>query len=184
MKAIKITTADGKSITAGHEDAIWITIEYSVYPKENKSRYNVYAVVLQANRETFKHEWTPIEQSSPVVKLETIETETIDSPLSTHQWPIEVNEGKGSLFKRLLYAFSIIFGNTQVRIDEKVGLICSFCGKGQSEVEKIIAGPAVYICDECVELCNEIISEERKKWIYNNRVVRMRKGPRTSHPKR
>ena len=118
MKAIKITTADGKSITAGHEGAIWITVEYSVYPKENKSRYNVYAVVLQANRETFKHEWTPLEQSSPVVKLKTIETEAVDSPLSTHQWPIEVNEGKVSLFKRLLYAFSNVFGNAQVRIDE------------------------------------------------------------------
>jgi len=39
-------------------------------------------------------------------------------------------------------------------------LKCSFCGKGQDEVKKLIAGPAVYICDECVDLCNEIISEE------------------------
>jgi hypothetical protein len=59
-------------------------------------------------------------------------------------------KGKVSLFKRLLYAFSNIFGNIQVRIDENVGLICSFCGKGQSEVKKVIAGPEVYICDECV----------------------------------
>jgi len=39
-------------------------------------------------------------------------------------------------------------------------LKCSFCGKGQEEVRKLIAGPTVYICDECVELCNEIIAEE------------------------
>jgi ATP-dependent Clp protease ATP-binding subunit ClpX len=39
-------------------------------------------------------------------------------------------------------------------------LKCSFCGKGQDEVRKLIAGPTVYICDECVELCNEIIAEE------------------------
>jgi ATP-dependent Clp protease ATP-binding subunit ClpX len=39
-------------------------------------------------------------------------------------------------------------------------LKCSFCGKGQDEVKKLIAGPTVYICDECVELCNEIIAEE------------------------
>ncbi|MBF0558549.1 MAG: ATP-dependent Clp protease ATP-binding subunit ClpX [Nitrospirae bacterium] len=39
-------------------------------------------------------------------------------------------------------------------------LKCSFCGKGQDEVKKLIAGPAVYICDECVGLCNEIIDEE------------------------
>jgi len=37
---------------------------------------------------------------------------------------------------------------------------CSFCGKSQDEVQKLIAGPAVYICDECVELCNEILAEE------------------------
>jgi ATP-dependent Clp protease ATP-binding subunit ClpX len=39
------------------------------------------------------------------------------------------------------------------------GLRCSFCGKSQEEVKKLIAGPAVYICDECIELCNEIIEE-------------------------
>ena len=39
-------------------------------------------------------------------------------------------------------------------------LYCSFCGKGQDEVRKLIAGPSVFVCDECVELCNDIISEE------------------------
>jgi ATP-dependent Clp protease ATP-binding subunit ClpX len=44
---------------------------------------------------------------------------------------------------------------------ERVGtLFCSFCGKSQAEVKKLIAGPAVYICDECVALCNDIIAEE------------------------
>jgi ATP-dependent Clp protease ATP-binding subunit ClpX len=42
-------------------------------------------------------------------------------------------------------------------------LYCSFCGKSQDEVRKLIAGPTVYICDECVELCNEIIAEEYEK---------------------
>jgi ATP-dependent Clp protease ATP-binding subunit ClpX len=41
-------------------------------------------------------------------------------------------------------------------------LTCSFCGKSQEEVKKLIAGPAVYICDECIELCNDIIAEELK----------------------
>lgn len=40
------------------------------------------------------------------------------------------------------------------------GLRCSFCGKGQDDVRKLIAGPTVYICDECIELCNDIIEEE------------------------
>src|SRR5574344_1344982 len=39
-------------------------------------------------------------------------------------------------------------------------LKCSFCGKTQDQVKKLIAGPEVYICDECVELCNEILDEE------------------------
>ena len=39
-------------------------------------------------------------------------------------------------------------------------LQCSFCGKGQDDVRKLIAGPTVYICDECIELCNDIIAEE------------------------
>ncbi|WP_278368806.1 ClpX C4-type zinc finger protein, partial [Pseudoalteromonas lipolytica] len=41
-------------------------------------------------------------------------------------------------------------------------LYCSFCGKSQHEVRKLIAGPQVYICDECVDLCNDIIREEIK----------------------
>ena len=41
-------------------------------------------------------------------------------------------------------------------------LHCSFCGKSQNEVEKIIAGPAVSICNECVDICNEILADERE----------------------
>ncbi|HHW07052.1 MAG TPA: ATP-dependent Clp protease ATP-binding subunit ClpX [Clostridia bacterium] len=44
--------------------------------------------------------------------------------------------------------------------DEKGQLKCSFCGKPQDQVKKLVAGPSVYICDECIELCNEIIEEE------------------------
>ena len=44
----------------------------------------------------------------------------------------------------------------------KKTLFCSFCGKSQHEVKKLIAGPTVFICDECVELCNDIIKEENK----------------------
>ena len=44
--------------------------------------------------------------------------------------------------------------------DQNENLFCSFCGKSQKEVKKLIAGPAVYICDECIQLCGEIIEEE------------------------
>jgi ATP-dependent Clp protease ATP-binding subunit ClpX len=40
---------------------------------------------------------------------------------------------------------------------------CSFCGRIESRVERLIAGPGVYICDECVELCNEILEQERSQ---------------------
>ena len=47
--------------------------------------------------------------------------------------------------------------------DENDNLFCSFCGKNQKEVKKLIAGPAVYICDECIQLCSEIIEEEKEQ---------------------
>src|SRR6266536_3948306 len=46
------------------------------------------------------------------------------------------------------------------RDDNHGNLSCSFCGKNQKEVKKLIAGPTVYICDECIGLCNDIIAEE------------------------
>ncbi|MGZ3770849.1 MAG: ATP-dependent Clp protease ATP-binding subunit ClpX [Bdellovibrio sp.] len=47
--------------------------------------------------------------------------------------------------------------------DSNGTLRCSFCGKGQKEVKKLIAGPGVYICDECIDLCNDIIDEEKER---------------------
>lgn len=46
------------------------------------------------------------------------------------------------------------------KYEEKKQLKCSFCGKGQDQVKRLIAGPGVYICDECIELCSEIIEDE------------------------
>ncbi len=47
--------------------------------------------------------------------------------------------------------------------EETTNLSCSFCGKSQKEVRKLIAGPTVYICDECIDLCNDIIAEETSR---------------------
>ena len=52
---------------------------------------------------------------------------------------------------------------------EKKTLYCSFCGKSQHEVRKLIAGPTVFICDECVELCMDIIREENKNTLVKSR---------------
>src|SRR5208283_4348008 len=53
--------------------------------------------------------------------------------------------------------------------DSKNTLYCSFCGKSQHEVRKLIAGPTVFICDECVELCMDIIREENKSALVKTR---------------
>jgi len=53
--------------------------------------------------------------------------------------------------------------------DTKNTLYCSFCGKSQHEVRKLIAGPTVFICDECVELCMDIIREEHKTHLVKSR---------------
>ena len=58
--------------------------------------------------------------------------------------------------------------------DDRGQMKCSFCGKAQEQVRKLVAGPGVYICDECIELCNEIIEEEftrsRPGCLYLRRV--------------
>ena len=53
-------------------------------------------------------------------------------------------------------------GDNKNTEDSKL-LYCSFCGKSQHEVRKLIAGPSVFICDECVDLCNDIITEEMQE---------------------
>ena len=51
------------------------------------------------------------------------------------------------------------------KYEDKRQLKCSFCGKTQDQVRRLIAGPNVYICDECVELCDEIIQEEMEETV-------------------
>ena len=52
---------------------------------------------------------------------------------------------------------------TTKKVNKNSHLFCSFCGKSQDEVKKLVAGPSVYICDECIELCNDIIAEEQER---------------------
>ncbi len=59
--------------------------------------------------------------------------------------------------------------------DTNGALRCSFCGKGQKEVKKLIAGPGVYICDECIDLCNDIIDEEKGKDVATKGAFRVPK---------
>ena len=66
--------------------------------------------------------------------------------------------------------------------DSKNPLYCSFCGESQHEVRKLIAGPTVFICDECVELCLDIIGEENESSLTKSgdkfRPRRDPQGPR------
>jgi ATP-dependent Clp protease ATP-binding subunit ClpX len=59
-----------------------------------------------------------------------------------------------------MFAGAQIMSNDKNSKDDDKLLYCSFCGKSQHEVRKLIAGPSVYVCDECVELCNDIIKDE------------------------
>ncbi|MGL5064315.1 MAG: ClpX C4-type zinc finger protein, partial [Microcoleus sp.] len=59
-------------------------------------------------------------------------------------------------------------------------LKCSFCGKSQEQVRKLIAGPGVYICDECVDLCNEILDEE----LFDTNAVPAAAPPRPETPQK
>src|SRR3989344_2953566 len=52
--------------------------------------------------------------------------------------------------------------------DDKKSLNCSFCGKSQHEVKKLIAGPSVFICNECVDLCSDIVEEEEKTGLFSD----------------
>jgi len=52
--------------------------------------------------------------------------------------------------------------------NKKNNLVCSFCDKNQHEVKKLISGPDVFICDECIELCNDIIAENSNNKRQNN----------------
>ena len=58
---------------------------------------------------------------------------------------------------------------------DKDSLFCSFCGKNQKEVKKLIAGPTVFVCDECVELCMDIIKEENKDTFVKSKMPSWRK---------
>ena len=61
------------------------------------------------------------------------------------------------------------------RSNDRHMLYCSFCGKSQEEVRKLIAGPKVYICDECIEICNGIIAEECDREDYADRLTQIPK---------
>ena len=61
--------------------------------------------------------------------------------------------------------------------DSKSTLYCSFCGKSQHEVRKLIAGPTVFICDECVELCNDIIQSTVNVNMPSNLIRNDNPGP-------
>src|ERR1700730_1716743 len=65
--------------------------------------------------------------------------------------------------------------------DERGQLKCSFCQKNQEQVRKLIAGPGVYICDECIELCNEIIEEELYKHSDENFRLKSIPKPKEIH---
>jgi ATP-dependent Clp protease ATP-binding subunit ClpX len=65
-------------------------------------------------------------------------------------------------------------GSMNERKERRRHTRCSFCGKGQDQVRKLIAGPGVFICDQCVELCNEVIRDDDQPSATGSVVYRTR----------
>jgi hypothetical protein len=63
-----------------------------------------------------------------------------------------------------------LLGFVVVPSDTMMDASCSFCGKARREVRKLIAGPAVWICDECIALCNDVLVAEAEAWLEATRV--------------
>src|SRR5687768_15576424 len=73
-----------------------------------------------------------------------------------------------------LYSYYTAHG-LRAGVDKKdQDLKCSFCGKHQRDVAKLIAGPKVFICNECVEICNEVIDDSKKQTARNDGAIRDR----------
>src|SRR6266487_2058596 len=83
-------------------------------------------------------------------------------PPDRYQWSAALHEAADRRQPdRRLHADKEVGTHEMARIGDGGDLLkCSFCGKSQKQVKKLIAGPGVYICDECIDLCNEIIEEE------------------------
>ena len=77
-------------------------------------------------------------------------------------WSRPIQQGHGSLVlaKQIENEVDVMADDHDDNNGDGKLLHCNFCGKSQHEVRKLIAGPSVYVCDECVELCNDIIREE------------------------
>ena len=74
-----------------------------------------------------------------------------------------VARASGSVLESSVSVRAVPWRSERVKKEHTVNLSCSFCGKSQREVRKLIAGPTVYICDECIKLCNDIIAEEHDR---------------------
>src|SRR5262249_28591205 len=81
---------------------------------------------------------------------------------SDRRWPGFLAAGQGPIFSKA-GGEDRGRGDRHLKKGENGNLSCSFLGKSQREVRKLIAGPTVYICDECIKLCNDIIAEENDR---------------------
>lgn len=90
-----------------------------------------------------------------------IETDVVRSDDSEHV-AVEVEQNKlGQVLKRLIgLKPSVLAKANQTSQADISNLHCSFCGKSKHEIKKLIAGPGIFICDECVGLCNQILNPE------------------------
>ena len=127
-------------------------------PSEVKARARKLRDILDDHGHQLKH----TESLEVISKLEgAADWNTYSAHLTETQKPLEPNPGD-----RNTEISSSAPDHHEKPVKNRL-MYCSFCGKSQHEVHKLIAGPSVMICDECVDLCNDIITEEMKEGTDN-----------------
>ena len=139
MLCLKVTHEGQEPCIVGAENARHIQISVHATPDTSKEAHIIaYSEIKETPEFTLGMRWL---EDSPMLQLgESVEIEVIESD----------NPDPGGEFNK----------RGRRKIGNKVELYCSWCGKNSEDVARLIAGPNIYICNECVGLCNDILGDE------------------------
>ena len=142
MICLKVNRNGEETLVVGGENARFISVSVSVVPDiDSDSTLHATAEIRESPELRVAKQW--FETMQTVAIGEFVSIEVIESEFADEGRPI----GK--------------FGRDTK--GKKVELHCSWCGKNKSEVKKLIVGPEMYICNECIGVCNEILNDEAEQ---------------------